>query len=235
MKKLFSILALALLVFTACTPAGTEVKDPYLTIANEDRLPTRLSQSFITSGSGGEFTLTFATNDSWELVLPEWITASEVSGKAGEEIKVDLTSTANPNANDVRSGEVTIKLNSEMTKSFTVTQMGSSFEELILPELGFDVSVDGGEITLEVITRYIEPANPTSDEKIFGFLASEWDADGNPIYPTWVELITVDTEPYKYTYTLFVQANDTNEAREMSLKICNAVSCFMRPVRQAAN
>ena len=139
LKKIFSLcLILLLSAFYSCSSSDPEVK-PELTVAKEELT--------LAKGSGTT-TLDIKSNVDWTATSSQsWCTLSTSSGEAGtKQITVAVTENT---TNDNREAVITVAAGS-LSKQIKVTQELTNL--LVVKKSTYDVSVDGGQITVELQT-----------------------------------------------------------------------------------
>ena len=139
LKKIFSLcLILLLSAFYSCSSSDPEVK-PELTVAKEELT--------LAKGSG-TITLDIKSNVDWTATSSQsWCTLSTSSGEAGtKQITVAVTENT---TNDNREAVITVAAGS-LSKQIKVTQELTNL--LVVKKSTYDVSVDGGQITVELQT-----------------------------------------------------------------------------------
>ena len=151
MKNLLTYL-LAILAFVACSDSGTESggnggggqeipKQPEITLSTT-------AADFSTDG--GSNVITFTSSEAWtaEVVntrADDWCSIEPTSGPAGS-AKITVTTTANDTPDD-RTASIIIKAG---TTSKTINVSQKQKDALTVTSSKFEVSAEGGEITIEV-------------------------------------------------------------------------------------
>lgn len=139
LKKIFSLwLILLLTALFSCSSSDPEV-NPELTVAKEELT--------LAKGSGTT-TLDIKSNVDWTATSSQsWCTLSTSSGEAGtKQITVAVTENT---TNDNREAVITVAAGS-LSKQIKVTQELTNL--LVVKKSTYDVSVDGGQITVELQT-----------------------------------------------------------------------------------
>lgn len=107
-------------------------------------LSAELSETFVNS-STGELTLAVYCNDSWELILPDWIKSETTEGEGDANIR--LTYEDNDSTED-RKGDIIVQIKgNSINRTFTITQKGKEFSSSE-KELSFNST--GGTASVEI-------------------------------------------------------------------------------------
>ena len=185
MKKLFTLLLMVGVIFTACEDLQIdEPQQPQIQVVGGNE---SLSLDFLSDESLSK-TITFSANYEWSVTASdEWIKVTPDRGEAGEECQVTVTLDRN-NTNDIRNGKITICVK-DYSIDVPVSQQPKndlmlSHSEVSLPQSGgaFDITVLSNvnykhEIKVDWIkavetralaenkVRFVAEANPTTDPR----------------------------------------------------------------------
>ena len=151
MKNLLTYL-LAILVFVACSESGPEnggsggggqeiPKQPEITLSTT-------AADFSTDG--GSNVITFTSSEAWTAEVinsraDDWCSIEPTSGPAGS-ARITITTKENDTPND-RTASIVIKAG---TTSKTINVSQKQKDALTVTSSKFEVSAEGGEITIEV-------------------------------------------------------------------------------------
>ena len=138
MKKILTLLAIALAAFTSCRPDGGErsPSEVYLNVYYDD---------IVFPSDGGEDSFEIESNGDWVITNnADWLTIEPSEGKGS--CSIALTASASDLYDD-RNTVITVKAG-DKTETFTVTQKYA--EALLVTKNKFDIPQEGGEVTVEV-------------------------------------------------------------------------------------
>ena len=138
MKKILTLLAIALAALTSCRPDGGEISpsEVYLNVYYDD---------IVFPSDGGEDSFEIESNGDWVITNDaDWLTIEPSEGKGS--CSITLTASANDLYDD-RNTVITVKAG-DKTETFTVTQKYA--EALLVTKNKFDIPQEGGEFTVEV-------------------------------------------------------------------------------------
>lgn len=140
MKKILTLLAIALVGLTSCTPEEEEILPPepetYLNVYYDD---------IVFPSDGGEDSFEIDSNTDWVITSDaDWLTIEPAEGNGYD--YVTLTASASDLYDD-RNTVITVKAG-DKTETFTVTQKYA--EALLVTKNKFDIPQEGGEFTVEV-------------------------------------------------------------------------------------
>ena len=161
MKRLFYLIAILPLMLVGCENFGEE--DPTAPKLDDLFSEADLAKLDGFSAEGGQATLTFTPDLSWEASANRaWITVSPESGEAGEEVKLKVRLAENTSPN-VRSGMVTVKLSDGSSFPIPVRQLGNENAELpnvVVDKSYHEIDSNGGELAVQISTN-------TEDYEVF--------------------------------------------------------------------
>ena len=138
MKKILTLLAIALVGITSCKPEEEEITPPeiYLNVHHED---------IVFPSDGGEDSFEIESNTDWVITNDaDWLTVEPSEGKGNG--LITLTASAS-DVYDDRNTVITVRAG-DKTETFTVTQKYA--EALLVTKNKFDIPQEGGEFTVEV-------------------------------------------------------------------------------------
>lgn len=138
MKKILTLLAIALAVLTSCKPDEEEItpSEVYLNVYYDD---------IVFPSDGGEDSFEIESNGDWVITNDaDWLTIEPSEGKGS--CSITLTASASDLYDD-RNTVITVYAG-DKTETFTVTQKYS--EALLVTKNKFDIPQEGGELTVEV-------------------------------------------------------------------------------------
>ena len=138
MKKILTLLAIALVGITSCKPEEEEITPPeiYLNVHHED---------IVFPSDGGEDSFEIESNGEWVITNDaDWLTVEPSEGKGNG--LITLTASAS-DVYDDRNTVITVRAG-DKTETFTVTQKYA--EALLVTKNKFDIPQEGGEFTVEV-------------------------------------------------------------------------------------
>jgi len=138
MKKILTLLAIALVGITSCKPEEEEITPPeiYLNVHHED---------IVFPSDGGEDSFEIESNTDWVITNDaDWLTVEPSEGKGNG--LITLTASAS-DVYDDRNTVITVR-SGDKTETFTVTQKYA--EALLVTKNKFDIPQEGGEFSVEV-------------------------------------------------------------------------------------
>lgn len=194
------LLLLSMTFVAACSDGGEDIEEPApKPTPSQPTITLDISSSDFTT-DGGSNTISFTTSEPWTAEVlnsraDAWCSVSPTSGKAGD---AEITVTTTPNDTpDNRSASIILKAGSTQ-KTITVSQKQK--DALTVTSDKFEVSAEGGEVTIEVKANI--DFEYTISEKAKAWIAS------------------ADSRALKTTTLVFdVSANEDTEKREGSITI----------------
>ena len=194
------LLLLSMTFVAACSDGGEDVVEPDpKPTPSKPAITLDVSSSDFTT-DGGSNTISFTTSEPWTAEVlnsraDAWCSVSPTNGKAGD---AEITVTTTPNDTpDNRSASIILKAGSTQ-KTITVSQKQK--DALTVTSDKFEVSAEGGEVTIEVKANI--DFEYTISEKAKVWIAS------------------ADSRALKTTTLVFdVSANEDTEKREGSITI----------------
>lgn len=138
MKKILTLLAIALAALTSCKPEEEEISpsEVYLNVYYDD---------IVFPSDGGEDSFEIESNGEWVITNDaDWLTVEPSEGKGNG--LITLTASAS-DVYDDRNTVITVRAG-DKTETFTVTQKYA--EALLVTKNKFDIPQEGGEFTVEV-------------------------------------------------------------------------------------
>ncbi len=189
MKKILTLLAIALAALTSCKPDEEEISpsEVYLNVYYDD---------IVFPSDGGEDSFEIESNGDWVIANDaDWLTIDPSEGKGS--CSITLTASASDLYDD-RNTVITVKAG-DKTETFTVTQKYA--EALLVTKNKFDIPQEGGEFTVEV------QSNISYDIVI--------DDDCQ----SWISEVPQSKALNTYTHTFSVEDNQDTTKREGSIEI----------------
>lgn len=189
MKKILTLLAIALAALTSCRPDGGEISpsEVYLNVYYDDIV-------FPSDGGGDSFEI--ESNGDWVITNDaDWLTIEPSEGKGS--CSIALTASASDLYDD-RNTVITVSAG-DKTETFTVTQKYA--EALLVTKNKFDIPQEGGEFTVEV------QSNITYDIVIDEGCQS------------WITEVPSSKALNTYTHTFSVESNQDTTKRDGSIEI----------------
>lgn len=189
MKKILTLLAIALVTLTSCRPDGGEISpsEVYLNVYYDD---------IVFPSDGGEDSFEIESNGDWVITNDaDWLTIEPTREKGS--CSITLTASANDLYDD-RNTVITVKAG-DKTETFTVTQKYA--EALLVTKNKFDIPQEGGEFTVEV------QSNISYDIVI--------DDDCQ----SWISEVPQSKALNTYTHTFSVESNQDTTKRDGSIEI----------------
>lgn len=138
MKKILTLLAIALAALTSCKPEEEEISpsEVYLNVYYDD---------IVFPSDGGEDSFEIESNGEWVITNDaDWLTVEPSEGNGNG--LITLTASAS-DVYDDRNTVITVRAGGK-TETFTVTQKYA--EALLVTKNKFDIPQEGGEFTVEV-------------------------------------------------------------------------------------
>lgn len=189
MKKILTLLAIALAALTSCKPDEEEISpsEVYLNVYYDD---------IVFPSDGGEDSFEIESNGDWVITNDaDWLTIDPSEGKGS--CSITLTASASDLYDD-RNTVITVKAG-DKTETFTVTQKYA--EALLVTKNKFDIPQEGGEFTVEV------QSNISYDIVI--------DDDCQ----SWISEVPQSKALNTYTHTFSVESNQDTTKRDGSIEI----------------
>ena len=189
MKKILTLLAIALAALTSCKPDEEEISpsEVYLNVYYDD---------IVFPSDGGEDSFEIESNGDWVITNDaDWLTIDPSEGKGS--CSITLTASASDLYDD-RNTVITVKAG-DKTETFTVTQKYA--EALLVTKNKFDIPQEGGEFTVEVQSNI-------SYEIVI-------DEDCQ----SWISEVPQSKALNTYTHTFSVESNQDTSKREGSIEI----------------
>lgn len=189
MKKILTLLAIALASLTSCKPDEEEITpyEVYLNVYYDD---------IVFPSDGGDDSFEIESNGDWVITNDaDWLTIEPSEGKGS--CSITLTASASDLYDD-RNTVITVYAG-DKTETFTVTQKYS--EALLVTKNKFDIPQEGGELTIEV------QSNISYDIVI--------DEDCQ----LWITEAPSSKALNTYTHTFSVASNQDTTKREGSIEI----------------
>ena len=189
MKKILTVLAIALATLTSCKTDEEEISpsEVYLNVYYDD---------IVFPSDGGEDSFEIESNGDWVITNDaDWLTIDPSEGKGS--CSITLTASASDLYDD-RNTVITVKAG-DKTETFTVTQKYA--EALLVTKNKFDIPQKGGELTVEV------QSNISYDIVI--------DEDCQ----SWISEVPQSKALNTYTHTFSVASNQDTTKREGRIEI----------------
>ena len=189
MKKVLTLLAIALAALTSCKPDEEEISpsEVYLNVYYDD---------IVFPSDGGEDSFEIESNGDWVISNDaDWLTIEPSEGKGS--CSIALTASASDLYDD-RNTVITVYAG-ENVETFTVTQKYA--EALLVTKNKFDIPQEGGEFTVEVQSNI-------SYEIVI-------DEDCQ----SWISEVPQSKALNTYTHTFSVESNQDTSKREGSIEI----------------
>ena len=189
MKKILTVLAIALATLTSCKTDEEEISpsEVYLNVYYDD---------IVFPSDGGEDSFEIESNGDWVITNDaDWLTIDPSEGKGS--CSITLTASASDLYDD-RNTVITVKAG-DKTETFTVTQKYA--EALLVTKNKFDIPQEGGEFTVEV------QSNISYDIVI--------DDDCQ----SWISEVPQSKALNTYTHTFSVESNQDTTKRDGSIEI----------------
>lgn len=189
MKKILTLLAIALAALTSCKPEEEEITPPeiYLNVHHED---------IVFPSDGGEDSFEIESNTDWVITNDaDWLTVEPSEGKGNG--LITLTASASDLYDD-RNTVITVKAG-DKTETFTVTQKYA--EALLVTKNKFDIPQEGGEFTVEVQSNISYDIVIAEDSQ------------------SWITEVPSSKALNTYTHTFSVESNPNTTKRDGSIEI----------------
>lgn len=189
MKKILTLLAIALAALTSCKPDGGEISpsEVYLNVYYDD---------IVFPSDGGEDSFEIESNGDWVISNDaDWLTIEPSEGKGS--CSITLTAAASDLYDD-RNTVITVYAG-ENVETFTVTQKYA--EALLVTKNKFDIPQEGGEFTVEVQSNI--SYNIVIDEDC----------------QSWISEVPQSKALNTYTHTFSVESNQDTSKRGGSIEI----------------
>lgn len=193
MKKILTLLAIALVGLTSCTPEEEEIVPPepeqeaYLNVYYDD---------IVFPSDGGEDYFDIESNTDWIISnTSDWLTIEPTEGNGNSSIT--LTASAS-DVYDDRNTVITVKAG-DKTETFTVTQKYA--EALLVTKNKFDIPQEGGDFTIEIQSNISYEIQIDSDSQ------------------SWISEVPQSKALTTYTHTYYVSANPNTANREGDITI----------------
>lgn len=187
MKKILTLLAIALAALTSCKPEEEEIIPPepevvYLNVYYDE---------IVFPSDGGEDSFEIDSNTDWVITSDaDWLTIEPAEGNGYD--YVTLTASASDLYDD-RNTVITVKAG-DKTETFTVTQKYA--EALLVTKNKFDIPQEGGEFTVEVQSNISYEVLIDEDSQL------------------WITEVPLSKALTTYTHTYSVSENPNTENRE---------------------
>lgn len=189
MKKILTVLAIALAVLTSCKPDEQEISpsEVYLNVYYDD---------IVFPSDGGEDSFEIESNGDWVITNDaNWLTIEPTEGNGY--CSITLTASASDLYDD-RNTVITVKAG-DATETFTVTQ--KYVEALLVTKNKFDIPQEGGEFTVEV------------QSNISYYIVIDEDSQ------SWITEVPQSKALNTYTHTFSVESNQDTTKRDGSINI----------------
>ena len=193
MKKILTLLAIALVGLTSCTPEEEEIVPPepeqeaYLNVYYDD---------IVFPSDGGEDSFEIDSNTDWVIASDaDWLTVEPSEGKGNG--LITLTASAS-DVYDDRNTVITVRAG-DKTETFTVTQKYA--EALLVTKNKFDIPQEGGDFTIEIQSNISYEIQIDSDSQ------------------SWISEAPQSKALTTYTHTFSVESNPNTTKRDGSIEI----------------
>ena len=189
MKKILTLLAIALVTLTSCKPDEEEISpsEVYLNVYYDD---------IVFPSDGGEDSFEIESNGDWVITNDaDWLTIDPSEGKGS--CSIALTASASDLYDD-RNTVITVKAG-DKTETFTVTQKYA--EALLVTKNKFDIPQEGGEFTVEVQSNI------------------SYDIVIDEGCQSWITEVPSSKALNTYTHTFSVESNQDTTKRDGSIEI----------------
>ena len=193
MKKILTLLAIALVGLTSCTPEEEEIVPPepeqeaYLYVYYDD---------IVFPSDGGEGSFVIDSNTDWVIASDaDWLTVEPAEGNGF--CSITLTASASDLYDD-RNTVITVKAG-DKTETFTVTQKYA--EALLVTKNKFDIPQEGGDFTIEIQSNISYELQIDSDSQ------------------SWISEAPQSKALATYTHTFSVKNNPNTTKRDGSIEI----------------
>lgn len=191
MKKILTLLAIALAALTSCKPDEEEIIPPepeiYLYVYYDD---------IVFPSDGGQDSFGIETNTDWTISSDaDWLTIEPTEGNGY--CSITLTASASDLYDD-RNTVITVNAG-DKTETFTVTQKYA--EALLVTKNKFDIPQEGGEFTVEVQSNISYDIVIAEDSQ------------------SWITEVPSSKALNTYTHTFSVESNPNTTKRDGSIEI----------------
>ena len=189
MKKILTLLAIALAALTSCKPEEEEISpsEVYLNVYYDD---------IVFPSDGGQDSFEIETNTDWTISSDaDWLTIEPTEGKGY--CSITLTASASDLYDD-RNTVITVKAG-DKTETFTVTQKYA--EALLVTKNKFDIPQEGGDFTIEIQSNISYEIQIDSDSQ------------------SWISEAPQSKALTTYTHTFSVESNPNTTKRDGSIEI----------------
>ena len=191
MKKILTLMAIALAALTSCKPDEEEIIPPepeiYLYVYYDD---------IVFPSDGGQDSFGIETNTDWTISSDaDWLTIEPTEGNGY--CSITLTASAS-DVYDDRNTVITVKAG-DKTETFTVTQKYA--EALLVTKNKFDIPQEGGDFTIEIQSNISYEIQIDSDSQ------------------SWISEVPQSKALTTYTHTFSVESNPNTTKRDGSIEI----------------
>ena len=189
MKKILTLLAIALAALTSCKPDEETISpsEVYLNVYYDD---------IVFPSDGGEDSFEIESNGDWVITNDaDWLTIEPSEGKGS--CSITLTASASDLYDD-RNTVITVKAG-DKTETFTVTQKYA--EALLVTKNKFDIPQEGGEFTVEVQSNI------------------SYDIVIDEGCQSWITEVPSSKALSTYTHTFSVESNPNTTKRDGSIEV----------------
>ena len=190
MKKILTLLAIALAALTSCKPEEEEEISPsevYLNVYYDD---------IVFPSDGGDDSFEIESNTDWVITNDaDWLTVEPSEGKGNG--LITLTASAS-DVYDDRNTVITVRAG-DKTETFTVTQKCA--EALLVTKNKFDIPQEGGDFTIEIQSNISYEIQIDSDSQ------------------SWISEAPQSKALTTYTHTFSVESNPNTTKRDGSIEI----------------
>lgn len=193
MKKILTLLAIALVGLTSCTPEEEEIVPPE---PEQEAYLNVYYDNIVFPSNGGEDYFDIESNTDWIISnTSDWLTIEPTEGNGNSSIT--LTASAS-DVYDDRNTVITVKAG-DKTETFTVTQKYA--EALLVTKNKFDIPQEGGDFTIEIQSNISYEIQIDSDSQ------------------SWISEVPQSKALTTYTHTYYVSANPNTANREGDITI----------------
>ncbi len=193
MKKILTLLAIALAALTSCKPEEEEIVPPE---PEQEAYLNVYYDNIVFPSNGGEDYFDIESNTDWIISnTSDWLTIEPTEGNGNSSIT--LTASAS-DVYDDRNTVITVKAG-DKTETFTVTQKYA--EALLVTKNKFDIPQEGGDFTIEIQSNISYEIQIDSDSQ------------------SWISEVPQSKALTTYTHTYYVSANPNTANREGDITI----------------
>lgn len=193
MKKILTLLAIALVGLTSCTPEEEEIVPPE---PEQEAYLNVYYDNIVFPSNGGEDYFDIESNTDWIISnTSDWLTIEPTEGNGNSSIT--LTASAS-DVYDDRNTVITVKAG-DKTETFTVTQKYA--EALLVTKNKFDIPQEGGDFTIEIQSNISYEIQIDSDSQ------------------SWISEAPQSKALTTYTHTFSVESNPNTTKRDGSIEI----------------